>query len=233
MKFHFETATRPRNVWKATSNQQQESTTKKTIKTHPAISATALNILLFTFVSCLVGTPSELKNSPFAAMKGVPLQEVRWTEGFWAEKIDLCRREMLPSIHRALLDKGNGEVLENLKITAGLATGKYHGKDWSDGDCYKWIEAMAFMYALTKDPELDRLMDEWIGVIGKEEKAAQEKRRRTVKRKKANSMSTPPQNQISVMFMQPASSPSAWWTGPLPAQRTKTSDGAANAKLCH
>jgi len=40
-------------------------------------------------------------------------------------------------------------------------------RDWGDGDCYKWIEAAASVYAQTRDPELDRQMDELIAVITK------------------------------------------------------------------
>lgn len=106
-------------------------------------------------------------DSPHAKLHNVNLADVRWTEGFWAEKFDLCRRAMLPSVEAALLDERNSEQLINLKIAAGLEQGSYRGTDWSDGDCYKWIEAMANMYAVTRDAELDRKMDYWIGVIAK------------------------------------------------------------------
>jgi hypothetical protein len=106
-------------------------------------------------------------DSPHAKLRGVDLVDVRWTEGFWAEKFELCRRAMLPSVEAALLDERNSEQLINLKIAAGLEQGSYRGTDWSDGDCYKWIEAMANMFAITKDAELDRKMDYWIGVIAK------------------------------------------------------------------
>jgi DUF1680 family protein len=106
-------------------------------------------------------------DSPHAKLRGVDLDAVRWTEGFWAEKFELCRRAMLPSVEAALLDERNSEHLINLKIAAGLEQGSYRGTDWSDGDCYKWIEAMAHMFAVTKDAELDRKMDYWIGVIAK------------------------------------------------------------------
>jgi len=105
--------------------------------------------------------------SPNAKMSGVEVHEVKWTEGFWAEKVDLCKRATLPSVEAALLDDHNGAQLINFKIAAGLGQGKNRGTDWSDGDCYKWIEAMAFMFALTGDNELDRKMDYWIGVIAK------------------------------------------------------------------
>lgn len=106
-------------------------------------------------------------DSPHAKLCGVDLADVRWTDGFWAEKFELCRRAMLPSVEAALLDARNSEQLINLKIAAGLEQGGYRGTDWSDGDCYKWIEAMANMYAVTRDAELDRKMDYWIGVITK------------------------------------------------------------------
>ena len=104
---------------------------------------------------------------PLAKMHGVGLADVRWTEGFWAERWELCRREMLPSVERALLDEANSEQLINLKIAAGLTPGAFRGTDWSDGDCYKWLEALALMFATTRDPELDRKLDEWIGIIAR------------------------------------------------------------------
>ncbi len=104
---------------------------------------------------------------PLAKMHAVGLADVRWTEGFWAERWELCRREMLPSIERALLDEANSEQLINLKIAAGLTPGAFRGTDWSDGDCYKWLEALALMFATTRDPELDRQLDEWIGIIAR------------------------------------------------------------------
>jgi DUF1680 family protein len=121
--------------------------------------------LLFLIALSALSTQAAL--SPFAKLRGVEVQDVQWTEGFWAEKFDLCRRATLPSVEAALLDERNAALLANLKIAAGLEKGSYRGTDWSDGDCYKWIEAMAHMYAVTRDPELDRKMDYWIGVIAK------------------------------------------------------------------
>lgn len=105
--------------------------------------------------------------SPHSMMHGVDVQDVTWTEGFWADKFDLCRRATLASIEAALRDERNSAQLINFKIAAGHETGKYRGTNWSDGDCYKWIEAMAYVFAVTRDPELDRKMDYWIGVIAK------------------------------------------------------------------
>lgn len=105
--------------------------------------------------------------SPHMAVRGVEADAVKWTEGFWADKFDLCRRAILPSVEAALLAERNSAQLANFRIAAGMEQGPHRGTDWSDGDCYKWIEATAYMYAVTRDPELDRKMDYWIAIIAK------------------------------------------------------------------
>ena len=37
----------------------------------------------------------------------------------------------------------------------------------TNGDCCKWIEAMAHVYGVEKDEKLDQLMDEWMSVIAR------------------------------------------------------------------
>jgi len=105
--------------------------------------------------------------SPHAKLKCVDLDDARWTDGFWAEKWELCREVMIPTVERALHDPDNAARLVNFRVAAGLEEGKHQGTNWSDGDCYKWIETLAHVYALTTDEKLDRLMDHWIELIAK------------------------------------------------------------------
>ncbi|MHC4691259.1 MAG: glycoside hydrolase family 127 protein [Planctomycetota bacterium] len=105
--------------------------------------------------------------SPYVRVRNVDLDAVRWTEGFWADKFELCRSATLPSVHKGLLNPLNSEHLINFKIAAGLEKAPRRSTAWSDGDCYKWLEAVALVYQVTRDPELDRLMDEWIDIIAK------------------------------------------------------------------
>ena len=109
-------------------------------------------------------------SSPHAAMTGPALGQSRWTGGFWADRFELCHRTILPSMRRALEDPSNKARLAYFRIAAGLEEGAHEGTNWSDGDCYKWLEAMAHVYGATRDPELDLQMDEVIGWIA----AAQE-----------------------------------------------------------
>ena len=108
--------------------------------------------------------------SPHAAMTGPALGQSRWTGGFWADRFELCHRTILPSMRRALEDPSNKARLAYFRIAAGLEEGAHEGTNWSDGDCYKWLEAMAHVYGATRDAELDLQMDEVIGWIA----AAQE-----------------------------------------------------------
>ena len=59
---------------------------------------------------------------------------------------------------------------QNFRIAAGLDTGRFRGPSFHDGDFYKTLEAVAAMYASTKDKKLDAWMDEAIAVIGKAQK---------------------------------------------------------------
>ncbi len=127
------------------------------------LTTAALGLLLFCRTASLPGSPAGAQDPP----RPVDVADVRWTEGFWAEKFDLCLREIIPAVERALLDPANSEHLVNFRIAAGLSEGPFRSRDWSDGDCHKWLEALAYAFAVTRDPALDRKMDEWIAVIAR------------------------------------------------------------------
>ena len=103
--------------------------------------------------------------SPHARMTAPALGQSRWTAGFWADRFAQCQSTILPSMRRALEDPSNKGRLAYFRIAAGLEEGAHEGTDWSDGDCYKWLEAMAHVYGATRDPDLDRQMDEVIAWI--------------------------------------------------------------------
>ena len=112
-------------------------------------------------------------SSPHVKLKSLDLDDVRWTGGFWAERVEVVRSNMLPVLWKAMGDPNNGAQYASFLKTIGrggenLDTRKLNW--WSDGDVYKTVEAMALLYSSTKDKELDRRMDEYIAVFG----AAQE-----------------------------------------------------------
>ncbi len=105
--------------------------------------------------------------SPHQRFQVTEMGQVVWTGGFWGERFELCHDTILPEMKKALEDPTNGARLSNFLVGAGLEQGKHEGTNWGDGDCYKWIEAMAHVYSVDKDPALDREMDYWIDLIAR------------------------------------------------------------------
>ena len=93
--------------------------------------------------------------------------DVQWTAGFWAERFQVCKDSMIPNIWRVYNDANISHAFKNFEIAAGLDTGSHKGPSFHDGDYYKMLEAVASVYAITKDPKLDSMMDKAIEVIGK------------------------------------------------------------------
>jgi uncharacterized protein len=108
-----------------------------------------------------------IPRSQYNKMQELHIADIKWTSGFWADKFELCRTAVIPAVYNGFKDPQNSEHIDNLKKAAGLMEGEFTGLDFSDGDSYKWIESMAFMFAVTQDPKLDSAMDDWINAIAK------------------------------------------------------------------
>jgi len=105
--------------------------------------------------------------SAYAKLRSVDMGDVQWTKGFWANRYQICKDSMVPNIWRVYTDANISHAFKNFEIAAGLDTGSYKGPTFHDGDFYKTLEAVASMYASTKDKKLDAIMDNAIEVIGK------------------------------------------------------------------
>ena len=105
---------------------------------------------------------------PHAKLHTVPLANVRWTGGFWGKRFELCRRVIAPNLWHVMQLPDNAATFHDLRMAAGLIPkGKPGGTKWSDGDCHKCVETMAYLYAMTGDRKFDQWMDEAIAVIAK------------------------------------------------------------------
>ena len=107
------------------------------------------------------------QNSPHAKLKSIDLKDVRWTDGFWAERFIKTRDVTLPRLWELASDSEKGHAIQNLRIAAGIETGKFEGTHWQDAWIYKWLESACYIYSLTGDEVLDKKMDEIINVIAK------------------------------------------------------------------
>lgn len=105
--------------------------------------------------------------SPHAQVRSVGLDEVRWTEGFWAKRHDSLCHEMLPGLVRLMDGTNYTQYFRNFEIAAGPQEGSYRGAPFNDGDYYKLIEAVSAVYAVTHDEEQSRYLDSAIAVIAK------------------------------------------------------------------
>lgn len=124
----------------------------------------------------------------------VRANQVRISDPFWSEKMDLVRREVIPYQYRALHDQVEGAeksyCVENFRkagtiakaIRAGETVPKYpadqwvyddknapkeafHGWVFQDSDAYKWLEAVAYSLMTAPDEVLQKKADEMIDLI--------------------------------------------------------------------
>ena len=105
--------------------------------------------------------------SPHALMYMVDLADVKWNGGLLGERFEVCRTTMVPHLWEIFSNDQESHAWANFRIAAGLQAGKFSGPPFNDGDFLKWFEALAQIYAVTRDPKIDAHMDEIIAVIGK------------------------------------------------------------------
>ena len=132
------------------------------------------SILINILISAAAATPvmaqqngiTDTRNSKYAIINSTPISAVKWTGGFWGERFGVFSGTSLQSMWETWKsDKGHS--YNNFMIAAGEKKGKRHGPPFHDGDMYKWLEAVAAVYAVNKDPELEKIMDRVIELIAK------------------------------------------------------------------
>ena len=124
------------------------------------LKAATLLVATTALSRCAVGQESSVPNdnlSPHIKLRSVSLKDVRWTEGFWGWRYDQCRFVVTPNLWRVMQLPDNAATFNDLRMAAGLAPkGKPGGTKWSDGDCHKCIETMAYFFEVTGDEKLDQ-----------------------------------------------------------------------------
>ncbi|MGE5607128.1 MAG: glycoside hydrolase family 127 protein [Bacteroidota bacterium] len=105
--------------------------------------------------------------------KSTPLsfKEVKINDRFWAGRIELMAKKVIPYQWDALNDNIPGaepsHAVENFRIAAGESAGEFHGMVFQDSDVAKWIEAASYSLVSYPNPELERIIDEVVDLIGK------------------------------------------------------------------
>lgn len=111
--------------------------------------------------------PTSRRLSPFAKLRHVGVTDARWTGGFWADRTRTVHEGIIPALGRLMEDEERHRFVGNFLVAIGLAKGRHRGPKWDDGDFYKWVESLIAQYAMTRDPGVEKHIDEIIDLIGR------------------------------------------------------------------
>lgn len=136
-----------------------------------------LRLLLLLSVSSAVpvfaqsGGLTDMSRSPYAKIVNTPMGSVRWTGGFWGDRFGVISKTSVWDMWNTWDDPALSHGFRNFEVAAGTVKGTHKGPPFHDGDMYKWLEGCAAVYAVTKDPKLDKLMDRFIEQVAKAQRA--------------------------------------------------------------
>lgn len=102
--------------------------------------------------------------SPHACLKRPKDGAVRWTDGLWAQKLEMVRNESIHSVLDAMEDPENAAWFGNFRLVAA-GGGTFCGRYWSDGDCYKALETILLLIDATPDDTLRQRMETYVDQI--------------------------------------------------------------------
>ena len=114
---------------------------------------------------------TDTHTSRFSKMCDTPVSAVKWTGGFWGERFDVFSKVSLQSMWNTWNNPDVSHGFRNFEIAAGEMKGEHWGPPFHDGDMYKWLEAVASVYAVNHDPSLEKLMDRFVSCVVKAQRA--------------------------------------------------------------
>jgi len=104
--------------------------------------------------------------SPVRLPDNLPLDAVKWTGGFWQERMQRLRAIHLPGVlDGSFMSVENGSTFLNLLRAAKREPGGVQGSTWSDGDCYLVLDTVARLQAYQPDAYLKSKLDTWLSLI--------------------------------------------------------------------
>ena len=105
--------------------------------------------------------------SPYAKIYPVNMNDTRWTDGFWAERFEVCKTSMVPHMMGNYLNDTISHAYLNFEIAAEVKDGEHVGPPFHDGDFYKMLEAEIVVYGQTHDEQMREQIDQIIDMIGR------------------------------------------------------------------
>lgn len=99
---------------------------------------------------------------PDYAYTPVPFTDARFTDDFWAPRIETVSERTIPFAFRKCEETGR---ISNFAVAAGLADGDFQGLQFNDSDVFKIMEGASYRLAVSYDEQLDRYMDSLIRLV--------------------------------------------------------------------
>lgn len=101
----------------------------------------------------------------------IKVRQVKIQDGFWSKLQERIVDVVIPFQEKVLNDEVPGvaksHAIENFRIAAGLAEGKFYGMVFQDSDVAKWLEGVAYSLAVRPNKELEERADAIIDIIEK------------------------------------------------------------------
>jgi uncharacterized protein len=95
----------------------------------------------------------------------VPFTKVHLNDDFWSSRIETNRRVTIPYAFEQCEETGR---IDNFRIAAGMKSGGFQTVyPFDDSDVYKIIQGASYSLQVYPDPELEKYLDDLIGIIGK------------------------------------------------------------------
>lgn len=131
----------------------------------------AARILLSSLVAWTLvraAFPADPPRSLACIPDDTPLDAVKWTGGFWKERMERLRNVYLPGVlEGSFMSLENGSTFLNLLRAAKLEKGGAQGSSWSDGDCYLVLDTVARLQSHHPDAYLQAQIDRWISILSR------------------------------------------------------------------
>lgn len=116
-------------------------------------------------------TNTRLRNQHMNQTTQSVTQHVSIDDTFWSAYRRLVRNVVVPyqwdALNDRIADTEPSGAVRNFRIAAGESEGAFTGMVFQDSDITKWIEAVAYLLAEQRDPELEQLADETIDLIAR------------------------------------------------------------------
>lgn len=103
-------------------------------------------------------------------LQSLPLKNIAIHDNYWSRYINTVPAGLSyqwDALNDRLPDAEKSYCMHNFKVAAGLEEGEFGGRCFQDSDVAKWLEGVAYYLETNRDPELEKIADEAIEIIGK------------------------------------------------------------------